>query len=545
MQLEDWDKAIKAYTALTKATPTDQAAWLNLANAYLAKGDKAESQKALVAAFDANNEGAYAQISLARQLLLKNDDTQATGLFKKAAKAAKKDVAAHRMIGESYIFYMSPGSKRPNLTRAETELKAALDVNSKDFATLMALGYVYKEMPNGGLAAQNYEFAEALEPKNPLPKLMLAKVYKAAKLPQKFEQNIDKAISVSPNFTPALRAKAEHFYFGRKWEEALQAYKDLVNNGAEVTIEDEMQLANTLYVNKDCKGTSELVEKILKKDGTKNYLRRLQAYCDYENNEYQRGLDILNSYFQVVTPDKILPSDYTYLGRLQLATKGDTAAAIGNLQKSIEVDTSGHNWGLNKEIAELLYTRRDYCGAVQSYGAYLDSLPANDPTYVQFTYKKGVAQYYCKDDSLRYEKAEAIFKVVAERIPTSGLGWLWAGKSAAKLDPDIQAHPDSTELLNQFGKAQVYFETYVGIASADKAKNKNDLITALGYLSYYYFLKGDAPNVKKYVDQLLEINPTDETGLELKKRLDEGSILPGTPSTPAKPPVNGGGKGKK
>lgn len=81
----------------------------------------------------------------------------------------------------------------------------ALDVSAKDFATLMSLGYCYKEMPNGGLAAQYYEYAEALEPKNPLAKLMLAKVYKAAKLPEKFEINIDKAIAASPTFTPAAR----------------------------------------------------------------------------------------------------------------------------------------------------------------------------------------------------------------------------------------------------------------------------------------------------------------------------------------------------
>lgn len=540
MQLENWDKAIEIYTALTKANPADQVAWLTLANVQLAKGNKAESEKALDAAYAANSEGAYALIVNARKLLLRNDDTEATKQFQRAAKNAKKDMNAQRMIGESYIFYMPPGSKRPNLTRAETELKAALDVNSKDFATLMSLGYVYKEMPNGGLAAQYYEYAEAIEPKNPLPKLMLAKVYKAAKLSDKFEININKAIATSPTYTPALRAKAEHFYFGRKWAEALQAYKDLVANGAEVTIEDEMQLANTLYINKDCKATSDLVEKILKKDGSKNYLRRLQAYCDYENNDYQRGLDILNEYFKVVTPEKILPSDYLYLGRLQLKTKGDTMVAISNLRKSIDMDTTGGSWQLNKDIAELLYSRRDYCGAVSAYTLYLDSLPSNDQYFVSHTYKKGLSQFFCKDDSMRYEKAEQIFKVVAERAPQSGLGWLWAGKAAAKLDPDIQAHPDSTELINQFGKAKPYFETYVGIASADKVKNKTDLITALEYLTYYYYLKNDAANVKTFGMQLLELDPENLTGKELTK---EGAMTPGTPAT--RPPAGGsGGKGK-
>ena len=539
MQLEDWDKAITIYSAIAKANPTDQVALLTLANAYLAKGDKANSEKSIDAAFNAKPEGAYALVANGRKALLRNDDTEATNQFRKAAKNAKKDVTAYRLIGESYFFYLSPGSKRPNLTRAETELKAALDVSGKDFATLMALGYCYKEMPNGGLAAQYYEYAEAIEPKNPLAKLMLAKVYKAAKLPEKFEINVNKSIAVSPTFTPALRAKAEHFYFGRKWPEALQAYKDLVANGAEVTIEDEMQLANTLYINKDCKATSELVEKILKKDGTKNYLRRLQAYCDYENGEFQRGLEILNDYFKVVTPDKILPSDYLYLGRLQLKSKGDTMVAITNLQKSIQLDTNGASWGLNKEIAELLYSRKDYCGAVQAYTLYLDSVPKNDQYYVSDTYKQGLAQFYCKDDTLRYEKAEAIFKKVAELVPKSGLGWFWAGKAAARQDPDVEAHP---ELIGEFGKAKTYFETYVGLG-LDKVKNKKDLIDAYSYLAYYYYNKGDAANVKANCLPILELDPTNETAIELMKAVESGAIVP--VPVPAPTPGNGGGKGKK
>ena len=172
MQLEEWDKAISIYSAIAKANPTDQVALLTLANAYLAKGDKVESEKSIDAAFNARPEGAYALIANGRKALLRNDDTEATNQFRKAAKNAKKDVTALRLIGESFFFYLSPGSKRPNLTRAETELKAAMDVSSKDFATLMSIGYCYKEMPNGGLAAQHYEYAEALKPNNPLAKLM-------------------------------------------------------------------------------------------------------------------------------------------------------------------------------------------------------------------------------------------------------------------------------------------------------------------------------------------------------------------------------------
>ena len=279
MQLEQWDKAISIYTALTKADPTDQDALLTLSNAYLAKGDKAKALAIAESAVAAKPDGPMVYVSNGRVLLLKDKITDASEQFKRATSKVKKDINGHRQIGESYLFYTPPGSKRPDLTRAVELLTAATNVNNKDVPTLMALGYAYKEQGNGGMAATQYELAEQLEPKNPLPKLMLAKVYKAAKIPAKFEANIEKTLQVAPNYAPALRAKAEHYYYGRKWEQATQAYKDLVaKGGAEVTIEDEMQLANSLFITKDCKAVSELVDKILAKDGTKNYLRRLKAY---------------------------------------------------------------------------------------------------------------------------------------------------------------------------------------------------------------------------------------------------------------------------
>lgn len=294
MQLENWDKAISIYTALTKADAADQDAYLTLSNAYLAKGDKAKALELAKTAFEAKSEGAMAFVALGRGLLLEGKSADASEQFSRASKKGKKDIDVLRQIGESFIYHIPSGSNRPDLTRAVEFLNAALDYNSKDVPTLMARGYAYKEQGNGGMAAQNYELAEQLEPKNPLPKLMLAKVYKAAKIPAKFETYIEKVLALAPNHTAALRAKAEHFYFGRKWEQATQAYKDLVNKGEEVTIEDEMLLANCLYITKDCKGCSELVEKILQKDGSKNYLRRLQAYCDYDNGQYQRGLTTLD-----------------------------------------------------------------------------------------------------------------------------------------------------------------------------------------------------------------------------------------------------------
>ncbi|MFN0013539.1 MAG: tetratricopeptide repeat protein, partial [Saprospiraceae bacterium] len=360
MQLENWDKAIKTYTALTQQNPTDQVAWLTLGSAYLAKGDKAKAKETFDAAFNAKAEGTLAMIANGRVLLLMDKTAEADEAFKRAKKKAdRKDVTGRRLLAESFMYNL-PNLKR-NLTRAEEELKEAIDVNAKDFPTVMSLAYCYKEMPNGGLSAQNYEFAASLEPKNALPVFMLAKVYRAAKLNDKFLTYVDKAIALQPNYSEALRSKTEFLYFDKKWEKALEAAKELVAKAAEVTIEDEMILANLLYITKDCVACSALVDKILKKDPSRNYLRRLQAYCDFDNGKFPEGLRLLEDFFKQVPPEKVLASDYEYLGKLQLKSGRDTMEAVRNYRKSIEMDSS--KWPLHEEIAQMFYKSKKFCDA--------------------------------------------------------------------------------------------------------------------------------------------------------------------------------------
>ena len=113
MQLEDWDKAISIYTALTKADPTDQDAFLYLSNAYLARSekvkalaekdktqadkdraqaDKAKALEVAQTAFAAKPEAPLAFVANARVLLLGGKSAEASEQFKRASTKAKKDI---------------------------------------------------------------------------------------------------------------------------------------------------------------------------------------------------------------------------------------------------------------------------------------------------------------------------------------------------------------------------------------------------------------------------------------------------------------------
>lgn len=497
MQLEQWDKAIDIYLGLIKANPTDQTALLTIGNAYLAKGDKDKAKAAFDQAFNAKSDGPLAFIANGRLMLLQNNGAEADKQFAKAAKSGKKDVNALRQIGESYL-YAPPGVK-PNFTRSEELLKAALDASSKDLTTIMTLGYCYKEMPNGGLAAQQYELAESLQPKNVFIKYLMARVYKAAKLPDRFLHYLDKAIALNPKYTPALRDKAYHYYYLRKWNDALVALEALKNNAPDVSTDDEMLLANTYFITKNYDKCTQLVDHIMGEDRGKTYLVRLLAYCEFEKGNFQKSADMMQRYFKEAPAEKVLFSDYLYLGKSLVKTKGDTLVAISNLKKAIEMDTvkGSETWKINQEIADLYYAKKDNCNSAKYYMIFLDSVPKPQPTDL---YKLGVAQYFCKDDTMRYVNAEKTFIRVTELAPKAGIGWNWAAKSAAKQDPDIEAKP---ELLADFGKAMKYYDKFVEIAGVDPAKNKKDLTDAYLYMGYYHWKKGDNAKAKEVLQKVL------------------------------------------
>ncbi|MBK8555347.1 MAG: tetratricopeptide repeat protein [Lewinellaceae bacterium] len=420
MQFKDWDKAAGILDKLAKANPQDQDVWLSLGSVHMAKGEKDLAMKAYEGLSQNNGDGAKALVNNGRVSMLRNDMVEADKQFDKAARAGKKDASSFRQLGESFL-YTAPNEK-PNFTRALEFLKKGYDINSKDFDVLMSIGYAYKEQGKGGDAAQFYEYATMVEPKNPVPLYLLGRVYSIAKLLDKSIEYYDKAIKVTPTYTPALRARAEYYYFDAKnYDEATKAYKDIVQNSSAVTIEDEMQLANCLFLTKDYNSCITQVEKIVKEDNTKTYLRRLLAYCYYEIGDYQKGLDVINNYFKVVEQDKVLPSDYQYQANLLIKNGGDTLKAISSLRKVMELDA--YAWALWKDIGDLYYKQKEYCNAAVAYQHRIDSL-GEDAGSIDYYYL-GICHYFCAEDTTlaKYEKALAAFTKITEKSVATPLGW--------------------------------------------------------------------------------------------------------------------------
>jgi tetratricopeptide (TPR) repeat protein len=515
MQLEQWNEAIEIYSGLIKANPADQTALLMMGNAYLAKGNKDKAKMAFDDAFKARPESALAFIANGRTLMLQNNMAEADEQFDKAAKSGKKDVNTLRQIAESFLY--APIGTKPNFTRSEELLKEALRRNKKDITTIMTLGYCYKEMPNGGLAAQQYELAASLDSQNLFIKFMVAKVYKSANLLDRYMQILNKILDADPTNILALREKAYHLYNTRKREEVRKALEALVSQTNAHNIKDVELLVNTYFHLKKYQECHEFFGKIIARHPSNSHFKRILVYCECETKQYTpvKCCEVLKSCLEETPIKESLSIDEFYMGRCKGPLKIEALYIIERLKEKIAKDTTRRSWPLHQEIADLYYGLKDNCNAAKHYGIYLDSIPK--PTATDL-YKYGVAQYFCKDDTMRYINAEKTFKKIIELVPKETLGWLWAAKSATKQDPDIEIHP---ELLPQFGKAEKYYLPYIEIAAADPDKNRKELKDAHLYLGYLYWKRGDNTKAKEYLRKTLEYEPANPVVPEMIKNIDD------------------------
>lgn len=507
MYLGQWEKAVTIQEANCAKAPADWQNWFYMADAYAATDRPEDVKKALQKAAQNNPQDAYEYIVNGRLAWVNGDQETAAQMFKKAAKSGKKDATALRLLGHCWLY-----GKGRDLKQAESYLLDAKDRNSTDFLTNMDLGYCYMAMIDGGKALVLFDQAQLAAPNNPLPALMSAMAYKNAKIPAKQIDYLDKALAIDPKNIAAQQEKAAYYYYQKRdFAASVTAYSRLFEITPDASIDDKMVYANALFLTKQYDQTIAWVDKIIQQDGSRNYLRRLAAYAYYETGDYEKGKTILQDYFARVDSSKIIPQDYEYYAKLLLKDSQDSLAAV-YYQKTIDLDSS--RWELYSDIGSIRYKTGDYQGAAIAYERRLDSL--ENRSALDY-YQVGLA-YYMMRDSADYVKASDYFAKVCEIVPDKTTGWLIQAKTLSKLEPDIQAHPDS---VGAFGKAKDAFDHFVAIAEAEgKEKYDKDLITAYEYLAYYYVLQEDTENVQANLDKLVVLEPENESAAGITEWLE-------------------------
>ncbi|QXV65916.1 hypothetical protein INP83_02130 [Mucilaginibacter sp. 21P] len=460
-----------------------------------------------------NPKSALNYAGLGAVAVLDKDKNGATTNFNQALSLAGKDSKPYLYVGKAYLLNDVDGKvPAADANAAIAALNKGKAVNPKDAEILVALGDAYRTQLKNTEALSSYQAALDLDPKLAHAKVATGVIWKYANNFESSEAEYKAALAIDPNYGPAYREWAEtdvRWAFSdprmasAKIKEATEQYKKYLSL-TDLSLDSRLRYADFLLLSGDYK-TLQTEAQALSKDAANNLkVYRYLAYAAYENKDYPAGLQAMNTWITKADPKRIIPRDYIYLGRLQIASKQDSLG-IASLRKAATLDTTQVE--AYAEIGKALFGQKKYVEAGDAYAVY--SKKSRNAKLLDHYYE-GISYYYGYDpkkagsDSLLV-KADSAFSYVAQKSPTTADAYLYR----ARVNDLKEKNRDDIT-----GLAKPFYEKFIEVtlakgAPADKAKK--DLAEAYAYLgTFAEYKEKDNAKATDYFTKARDMDPTNK-----------------------------------
>jgi tetratricopeptide (TPR) repeat protein len=437
----------------------------------------------------------FGQVAAGRAALVKGQTDAAATSFDAAVKATKsKDAKVLTMIAQAYA-----ESDVKNVDKALTYVTAAQTVNKKDEPNLMvARGEIYLHSDQGGgeamtsfdrATAANPNFAQAYYEKG----VLNVRSRNAAEA----VQNLQKAIQLEPKYAPAYQELAEMYFYAGQYDKALSTFEQY-RGVAEKSTNTDAEYASFLYLTKKYPESLAEINKVLAVEPNNLTMNRLKAYSLFETSDYAGASAAMDNYLKIAPPEKVIPDDYVYQGKILSRANKNTEAKAA-FDKALAVASPTQKAEVQAEIAKISMATGDYSGAIKTLAEKAKTGDLADQYRLAAAYK-GAKQY---------TRADSVLNIIVTAKPTYAPAYLERGSVNYGLDPDTKK-----------GLSKPYYEKYIELSKAegaDPAKFKAGLVTSYNYLGYYNLQKGDKAAAKTYYQQLLALDPTNSDATNAMK----------------------------
>ncbi|SDQ01371.1 hypothetical protein SAMN05428975_5743 [Mucilaginibacter sp. OK268] len=514
---EQYQKAKSMLKNLTTTQADKDENFFYLGWVYI-KQDYADSAKAAFnkgIAVNAKSALNYAGLGAAARL--DKDNSGATNNFNQAIALAGKSSKPYQYVGEAYLLPLTPGAKvaPADANAAIAVLQKGKVVNPKDAELLITLGNAYRSQLKSNEAYQAYSDASTIDPKNPAAKVATGVLWQFANNFEDSEKQFQDALAIDPNYGPAYREWAETDVrwsytdpkqASVKIKEAADHYKKYISL-TDQSVESQMHYADFLLLAGDYKTLQQVAADLSKSANSNARAYRYLAYSAYENKDYPAGLTAINTWFQKADPKRILPRDYLYQGRLQMAS-GQDSVGINTLRKALALDSTQTD--VYGEIAKSLFRGKKYVEAGDAYKVVTQKGGRN----VKLTdyFYEGISYYYGYDekkptaDSL-IAKADSAFSYVTQKSPTTADAYIYRARVNELKDKDRN---------NIMGYAKPFYEKYIELVLAKGTpddKTKKNLAESYVYLANYAEFK--EKDLTKAADNYAKARDADPTNKQV------------------------------
>ncbi|MEB0249970.1 hypothetical protein QN344_07465, partial [Mucilaginibacter sp. 5B2] len=375
---------------------------------------------------------------------LDKDKATATTNFNQAIALAGKDSKPYLYVGKAYLLNTVDGKvPAADANAAIAVLTKGKTVNAKDPEILVALGDALRTQTKNTEALGNYQSALDLDPKLAHAKVATGVIWKYANNFESSETEFKAALAIDPNYGPAYREWAETDIrwaltdpkmASAKVKEGADNYRKYLSL-TDLSVESRLRYADFLLYAGDYKSLQTEAAALSSAANGNLKVYRYLGYAGYENKDYPAGLAAINTWITKADPKRVIPRDYVYLGRLQIASKQDSLG-VASLRKAIEIDTTQVD--VYPEIAKALYGQKKYAEAGDAYHVYTQK--GRNVKLLDHFYE-GVSYYFSyneksPDAEATIAKADSAFSYVTQKAPTDPNAYLYRARVNDLKDKD-------------------------------------------------------------------------------------------------------------
>lgn len=466
----------------------------------------AESSKIFSKGASLDSTNALNYVGLGMVELLKSGDTtkadkylnRANALIPvKIKKATPRDAVLLTKLGLAYLY-----GKNKRYQKALVLIERAKQITLyKDTEVYIAAGDAYIGMNDGSKAIEMYNKALYLDPKSTTAQIKIGYIYLSARNLNESRRYFEDAKQTDSTIAVIYLGLGEVYTAAGQYKFAKDNYRKFLTLSGDNTSAKAMYAAS-LYKSGEFTEAIQVIDEVLALDPSRNFLNRLAAYSYYDRKldkgvsktpDYEMGIKYIEKFFNQTTPEKIIPQDYAYYGKLQIKLPQDSTnvdKGLDNIYKAYQTDTTDDKY-LNEYIKSAYYNKR-YDKSIAMINQKINSNTATQADYMML----GKA-YYQKQD---YKNAETVFNGLAEKDPNNIDAAVWQANTAASIDPD-----------SKIGLAFPKYERVIQLASADSVKYTKELFDSYNYFaSYYLFVKKDYSSAKDYAKKMVQLSGTNK-----------------------------------
>ena len=424
----------------------------------------------------------YGKIGLGWMELNAGNNEGAKKLFQEAANETKNKNADIFVAIARAIYNSTAAHKEEAIEWA----KKSVDMNKTSAYYRLIYGDSYKETLDGGSAITQYEYAQTYEPNSPVSYGTTGQVYYRSRNYKDALTNFKLALEKDPNNLFALKYMAQIYYNYKVYDTAKMYQAKLIELG-DKNPEDMAMMANIYFYQKDHEGAINIISEIIKGNNKYNYLNRIIGYSYQETGKNQDAINFLEKFFQTQPKDKIIASDYEYLGKAYLGI-GDTVKSVEAMKQS--VDLFPEDKDAMRSVADLFKKMKRNQDALELY----KKLAAMPDAVVSDHLKLANIYFYQLRD---FDNADAVYTKVIELSPNQVD--VYFNKAKIKLFKEPNQETSS---------AKEDFAKYLEMTKGKEEKYKKNVVEANIYMAKDALLKlNDKVLAKTYLDAVQLLDP--------------------------------------